>query len=273
MIMRGADKHFIDEIGFPLFHACNTTAASPLGFIDIHRHPLHIAAFRKGNNAVFYRNQILNIYFAIYHFNLCPPWVTKPVADALQIFPNNTVNTLFIGQNIQIIRNFRQNLIQFIGNFLPFHSGQLSQPHLHNRICLFIRQANLLLHLILFCVILCPIEQSRQIHIFKPFHQALLALYNGSAAPQDGNDFINVVNGNDKALQQMCSFFGFFQLVLCPVRNDFYLELQILFKNLLQGQNLWFAVDQCQQIDPYSILQLRIAEQLIQNNLWVCIFF
>ena len=101
----------------------------------------------------------------------------------------------------------------------------------------------------------------------------MLALYNGSAAPQDGNDFINVVNGNNKTLQQMCPFFRFFQLVLCPICNHFYLELQILFENLLQGQNLWFAVDQCQQINSYGILQLRIAEQLIQNNLWVCIFF
>ena len=99
--MRGADKHFIDEISFPLFHTANPTAASPLSLIDIHRHPLHIAAFCKGNNAVFHRNQILNIYFAIYHFNLCPPWVAKPVTNALQIFPNNAINTLFIRQNIR----------------------------------------------------------------------------------------------------------------------------------------------------------------------------
>ncbi|CDE30355.1 val start codon [Ruminococcus sp. CAG:403] len=196
VIVRGADKHLADEILFPLLHAGNASSASALGLIDIHRHPLHVAVVGIGHHAFLNRNEVFNVHFSADRFNLCPAGIAVLPADFFQILQDNGIDPLFVCQNVNEFRNLLQQGIQFVRNLLPFHTGQLSQTHLHNSFCLLFGQSDLVLQMVLCHVILRTIQQGRHIHFCKPLDQALFALWNGLAGTQNGNDFINIVDGN-----------------------------------------------------------------------------
>lgn len=50
--------------------------------------------------------------------------------------------------------------VQFVGDFLPFHAGQLSQTHLYNCLCLLLGQPLLVFQLVALHIVLCTVEES-----------------------------------------------------------------------------------------------------------------
>ena len=273
MGVRGTNHQLADEVLFPLFHAGDATAATALALIDICRDALDIAVFGIGNNAVLHRDQILDVHFAVYHLDLRPACIAELPADLVQIVHDDLVYPFPVCQDIQQVSDLLDQSVQFVGDLLALHAGELSQAHLHDCLCLLFGKSLLVFQLIAVHIVLRTIQQGRHIDFLEPLHQTSLTFRHGLAVPENGDHFVNIVDGKQEALENVRPFLCLFQVEFAAVGDNVHLELQILLENLFQSQCLWLAVYQCQHIDTDSILELGVGEQLVQHDLFVGILF
>ena len=120
---------------------------------------------------------------------------------------------------------------------------------------------------------MCTVEESRHIHVLETLDQASLTFRNGLAVPQNGNDFVDIVDCQQEALEDMGTLLCLFQIELGTVGDDFHLKFQVFLQHLLQAQSLGLTAHQRQHIDADGILQLGIGKQLVQHDLLIGIFF
>ena len=81
------------------------------------------------------------------------------------------------------------------------------------------------------------------------------------------DDFVDVVQRDDVAFQDVCAFLGLGQLVAGAARDDVDLVLDVVVKDFLERKHARRIVDQRQHIDAEARLQLRVFEQLVQHHL------
>ena len=89
----------------------------------------------------------------------------------------------------------------------------------------------------------------------------------------NGDDFIDIIESNDQSFQDVGAFLCLFQVKDGSAGDNLFLELDVFFQHLAQGQGLWLSVDQSQHNDADSVLQLGIGIQLIEHQLGVGIAF
>ena len=94
--MSGANKHFVYEILFTLFHTGNASAASALSFINVYRHSLDIADICVCHNTVLNRDKILDVNFSAYRFNLSSSVITVFSSDFGKLVFNYLMNLVFV---------------------------------------------------------------------------------------------------------------------------------------------------------------------------------
>ena len=87
------------------------------------------------------------------------------------------------------------------------------------------------------------------------------------------DDFIDIIESNDQSFQDVGAFLCLFQVKDGSAGDNLFLELDVFFQHLAQGQGLWLSVDQSQHNDADSVLQLGIGIQLIEHQLGVGIAF
>ena len=71
----------------------------------------------------------------------------------------------------------------------------------------------------------------------------------------------------------MCALTRLAQIESARTLHNINLMIEICFKDLFQRKLLRDAVDQCQIDDAVSILKLRITEELIEDQVRICVLF
>ena len=129
---------------------------------------------------------------------------------------------------------------------LPVQTLQGFQPHVQNRLGLHVVQS-------------------------EPGHQVLFGVVVG--LPDDLDDLVNVVLGDQQSLQQMGPFQRLVQIITGPAEDDLLLEGDVLVQNVAQGENLRLrlVVHQRQHIDGKGGLELGLGKQTVQDHLRVCV--
>src|SRR5690606_9391186 len=88
----------------------------------------------------------------------------------------------------------------------------------------------------------------------------------GLGGANEGDDFVDVVQRDAEAFQNMGALFGLAQIVAGAPDDDFFLVLQVMHQRVLQRQDAGLAVHQRQHDDAERRLQLRMPVQPVQNN-------
>ena len=146
------------------------------------------------------------------------------------------------------VSNLELNFSQFVNNLLSFKTCQSAQCHLSYMVSLNI----------------CKTKA-----IAKPF----LSLGNVLRGLHYLDYLVDVIKCDNKSLQNMLTLFCLFKVKPCSSLDNIYLEVDILLEHFFQGKYLRNAVDKCQHNNADCVLQLGIAEQLIEHKLGICILF
>ena len=127
--MTGGGEQVADHVLFPAGETGNAPSAPLLGFVYVGGLPFHIAVVGHGDHAVLFGDQILDVHLAGDRLDLGAATVVEFIFKRDQLFFDDAVDPVFVGQNVQIIGDLRLNGRQLILDLGPLQTGKLSQTH------------------------------------------------------------------------------------------------------------------------------------------------
>ena len=125
---------------------------------------------------------------------------------------------------------------------VSLQTGQCAKTHIHNCLRLHIVQT-------------------------EAFCQTVFRFLYRRRGADDTYHLINMINGNQKTLDNVITLLCLVQIILCSSGDHVLLMLQVVGQHVLKTKDLRLSVDQRQHNDTEGILHLRMLEQLIQNNI------
>ena len=222
----------------------------------------------QGIGAVLPWNQVFDINFIIDNFDTGTALVTEFIPYFNQFLFDDIQLQFPAAQNINQTMDTGFNLVIFITDFLTFQTGQTAQTHADNGLCLIFIQMEFIFFLAIHNTQQCNLVDDERL-----CHQVLLGIGFIGGCTDDGNDTVNIIGGNLQAFQNMGTCFCLFQVKPAAAFNDFTLEFNVLVNQLPQVQRARLVIDQSQIVNGEGFLQLGIIEQLIEDNLRICVFF
>ena len=137
-------EHIRNNILCPSVHAGNAPSASALGAVSIHFLTLDITEIRHRDDTILIGNEIFYIHFSADGFDLCASFIVEFGTNGAQFGLDDTEQAFTVAENIFIVSDFFNQRRQFSLNFFSFQTGQLSQTHGNNGLCLGIVQTETL---------------------------------------------------------------------------------------------------------------------------------
>ena len=151
---------------------------------------------------------------------------------------------MVVGQDVAQVGDPVLHFLVFLFDFFPFQAGQAAQAHVENRRGLLVAEAEFA-------------------------HQGLFGDFIGLRFANRPDDFVDVIQRNEQAFQDMGPGQRLFQFKFAAPRNDDLLVIQIVMEDFLQGQDAGMAVDEGQHDDTEGFLKLRVLVQLVQDDVRV----
>ena len=244
-LLVGADHEELGRIVRVLHvHAADAPAAAVLRPVYAAGHPLDIAVMGQRDHHILFLNQILDVDLALDHRQLAAALVRELVPDRGNLRLDHIHQQMLIRQDRgQAGDGFLQLLI-FLHQALPLQTGQAGQAHIQNRLGLLIRKG-------------------------EAADQRFLGRRRILAGPDDGHDFIDMIQRLQEAFQNMSPGIGLVQLEAGPPGHDILLVLQIIIDHLPQVQHPGLAVHQGQHIGAEVLLQAGMLIQIVQHHLGI----
>ena len=207
VVVGGGDVDGLDVVLLLQVLGIHAPAAPALGAVGIHGHPLHVALVTQGEGADLLLNQILDVDFVLDLLDFGFPLVAELVPDFDQLVTEHATHFPFVCQQLLVVGDLLLQLLVFGLQLLPVQALEGNEPHIADGLGLDIIQA-------------------------EPLHQALLGVVVGGA--DDVDDLVDVVLGNEQALQQVGPLLGLAQIVLGAPGEHVHLMGQVLVQNLPQ---------------------------------------
>ena len=140
-IMMGCGHQQIFDIIFlNSLHALDSLAAAVLALEIIAGHSLNIAKIGHGHNDIVIRDQILRRHIVFIISDGGTAVISVFISDEGDLLLDNTQKFLLICQNRFQLCNLCLQLFIFIFQFLAFQTGQSTQTHIYDGLCLCIRK-------------------------------------------------------------------------------------------------------------------------------------
>ena len=240
VVVRRSRHNILDKILIAHRLRRYAAPAAPLAAVGVDRHTLDIAQVRQRNDNFFFLNQILNVDFVDNGRNLTAALVAVFILNAEQVFLDHFDHEVVVAENLIQMLDERLHLRQIVVNLLPLQAAQPSKAHIHNRLCLYIRQA-------------------------KPLHEFYLRVSNAAlCAADDVDDLVNIVDRNAQSMQNMLAVNCLFQVKTRPAQEHILLKLDIIVENLPQVQQARFLlIDKRDHVCAEALLHLREFVKLV----------
>ena len=140
-IMMGCGHQQIFDIIFlDGLHSLDSLAAAILALEIIAGHSLNIAKIGHGHNNIIIRDQILRRHIVFIISDGGPAVISVFISDEGELFFDNAKKFLFICQNCFQLSNLCLQIFVFIFQLLAFQTGQSTQTHVYDGLCLCIRK-------------------------------------------------------------------------------------------------------------------------------------
>ena len=194
-----------------------------------------------GHNHLLVGNHVLDAEVGAAVFNGGTALVSEAFLDVQQLGFDDLHPALHAVQDVLQIRNDRHQLVVLGTKLVAFQTGQLLETHVQNGAGLNFAE-------------------------FKLLHQAIARFLRRFAGTNQRDDRVDVVEGDDQALQNVGPLFRLVQVKLRATDHNVVPVLDVVRHHLLQVEQLWTALDQGDVVDRERGLKLRVLVQLVQHH-------
>ena len=240
-IVVGRREDLLDEILITGDGPLGPHPTTGLFLVFVEAGPLDVAGVADGDHHLLVRNHVLDAQLGAGELNAGTALVAKLLLDLEQlVLDDGHPQPLVLENGLQSTNQLHQFIV-LCTELVPLESGQLLEAHVENGPRLQLAQLELL-------------------------HQAVAGFFRRLAATDERDDFIEVVNGDDQALQDVGALFGLPQLKLRAADHNIMAVLDVMEDHLPQVQELRTALDQGDVVDREAGLELRVLVELVEHH-------
>ena len=245
-IVGGGGEHGVHIVLLLGGHGGNALAAPALGLVGGGGGALDVAAGGEGEDALLLLDEILDVDLVLHVLDLGHPVVAVPVPDGGELVLEHAADLLLTGEQLIEVGDARLQLLVFVLQLLLLQPLEPLELHVQDGLGLHVAEA-------------------------EAVHQVLLGVV---VALPDGLDHrVDVVLGNQQALQQMGPLLGLAQIVAGAADDDLLLEGDVLVQDVAQGEDLGLGLaaglHQGQHIDGEGGLELGLCKQAVEHHLGI----
>ena len=238
VIMAVRGKQLGHDVLVAAGHAGNAAPAAALRVVRVERLALRVAEVRQRDDAALVRDQVFDVHFAADRRDFGAALVVKLRFDRERLLLDNGEHAALVGKDVLQVFDLEVQRAQLVLQLLAVQAGQRAQLHLHDSLRLHIVQA-------------------------EPLGHALARLGAVLGGADDRDHFVDEIDRNFEALQDVRAVLGLFELKARAACDDVLLEVDVILQNFLERQGLWLAVHNGQHDDAEGILKLGMLKELI----------
>ena len=241
-----SDEDEADEILLLDLSALDTVTAALLLAIFRKRNALNVTAIGKCNYARRVGNEILhgNLVLVGDELGAASRVLLRAVAVLYigEIFADDGVNLLGIGENRLVFGDRLKKLSEFRLELFALETDELIKTHFENRVYLKVAEAEALL-------------------------QSLLRLLTRLRGADDGDDFVEIVDRQEKPVENVLTSLGLLEFKTRSARNDLEAVINVAAEEVLEIENLRASAVDGEHDRTESRLELRMLVKMIENDL------
>ena len=240
-IVVGRREDLLDEILVAGDGPLGPHSTAGLLLVFVEAGSLDVAGVADGDDHLLVRNHVLDAQFGTGEFDAGAALVAELLLHFQELVLDDAhAEGLVLQDGLESADQLHQ-LIVLGAQFVALESGQLLEAHVEDGPGLDLAQLELL-------------------------HQAVTGVFRRLAAPDEGNDLIQVVDGNDEPLQDVGPLLRLAQFILGPAHDDIVTVLEVVEDHLPQVQQLRTPLDQGNVVDREAGLELRVLVQLVEDH-------
>ena len=206
---------------------------------------LDVAAGGEGEDALLLLDEVLDVDLVLHVLDLGDALVAVLVPDGGELVLEHAPEHLLGAQQLLEVGDALLQLLVLVLQLLPVQALEGLEAHVQDGLGLDVVQAEAL-------------------------HQPLLGVV--VAGADDVDDLVDVVLGDEQALQQVGPLLGLLQVVPGAPDDDLLLEGDVLVQDVAQGEDLGLGlpfVHQGQHVDGEGGLELGLGEEPVEHHLGV----
>ena len=267
--MRRGGKDILREVLLAGAHGRNAAAAAALCAVDRGRLTLDVAELSEGVRAVLLLDEVLDVDFVRDVFDLRVALVAVLLLDLLKLLLDDGEDVRVARQDLLEALDAAFEVLVLLVDLLLLQTGQAAKTHINDGLRLRLVEVEF--------EVLRAVHDAEQGDLVDPErlrHQVFLGLRLVLGGADDCDNAVDIVGCDLETLQNVRTVACLLEVEARAALNDVLLEADILVENLAQRQHtrLELAVRTRNERDMNhrnGVLQLRVGEQLVQNDLRV----
>ena len=140
VMVRCRHQKFLDVIVINGLHSLDSLAPAVLRTEIVKAHTLDISKLRHGNDGIGNRNQILHGNIIFVKTDGCSSVIPVLVGDQKNLLTDDAEQLFLVGKNCLQLCDALHQFRVFVLQLLAFQTCQRTQTHIHDRLCLYVRQ-------------------------------------------------------------------------------------------------------------------------------------
>ena len=241
VVVRGGDEEVADDVGFLGPHAAHADAAAPLAAVGVERDALDVVVQGEGDDDVFFGDEVFDVHFARVKGDLRAAFVAVFVAHFDELVFDDGEDFRAVGEDAFEFFDQFQYLLVLLFDFLALEAGEALEAEVEDGLCLFLGE-------------------------FEAVHECRARDVCGTAFADGGDDGVEVVEGDGESFEDVGACLCLRQFVLCAPRDDGFLMVDVVLKDVLEVHDDGLSVDEGEHDDAEAVLQLGVFVELVEDD-------
>ena len=242
VLVRGCDKHLVDDVVLFKVDARHALAAALLGAVGSHRDALHVAGVGDGHDHVLVGDEVLDIQVLFDMADLGAAFVAELFRNLAHLLLDDAQDLLLMRQQVLVVGDGAVQTVQLFLDLVALQASQAAQLHLEDGRGLLGRKA-------------------------KALDQAAACLGVGLRGTDNADDLVDMVESHQIALEDMGARLGLLKVKAGAAGDDVNLVVDVVLQHLAQAQAFGNAVDERQVVGAKSRLQRGVLIQVVEHDL------
>ena len=242
IFMGAGDEHLVDDVVFLEAHAGDALAAALLGAVGGHRDTLHVAGVSDGHNHVLIGDEVLDVEVLLGVGDLGAALVAKLAGDLAHLLLDHAEDLLLVRKQILVVGDGAAQAVELLLDLVALQAGEAAELHLKDGRGLLGRKP-------------------------KALDEARGSLGIRLRRADDGNDLVDVVEGDEVTLEDVRAGLGLLEVEAGAAGHDVDLVIDVVLQHLAQGQALGDAVDQGEVVGAEGRLQGGVLIEVVEHDL------
>ena len=239
--MCGGDEEVADDVGFLGPHAAHADAAAPLAAVGIERDALDVVVQGEGDDDVLLGDEVFDVHLTRIKGDFCAAFVAVFVTHFDELVFDDGKHLRAVGEDALELLDQLQHLLVLLLDLFALEAGEALETQVKDGLRLFLGELE-------------AVHECRACDVCR------------AALAYRCNDSVQMVECYCQSFEDMGTCLCLCQFIAGAPRDDHFLMVDVVLKDMLEVHDDRLAVDEGEHDDAEAVLQLCVFVELVEDD-------